>query len=497
MPTEESEIDPSPTTIAWSWVVEELADCKEIDSSILAAIVRSNRGIITDSFYGDSARRRLALKFLEELLDSFEEVHSSNRVQKPGSDPTVHGTMGFDQKLDPLDIFGGSPSRSNLNTLRQAVQRRRAALPKPSLDLLKHKIIEECLTRKPTNPAEQDIGNAREVVSKRIKLNPHSTRKLRSDSSILKSASTDERDDQVVKETIQIDKAGKPNEGSGRIVAYSSSDNEGGEDATETFLCNDSRQAERRLCRKCYEGGDLLSCSEINCAIAIHRSCLESSSDIDNPEGFKCPFCLYQRALSDYSEAKKRLSLARKAISAFKDWGGIEKSGQPSNSTNLNQQVEIQSKDHHLDADPSKTLERDDEHPILLNHDHEKELENVSGNAVSLKLEVCEAEGKFDRAFEQKDSSTRKYRRRAARGPKRYSNPIIPCARRNRLPWTEDEESILKEAMEKLQQKRGGLGQAEISWISILDYGKHVFHRTRQPADLKDKWRNLRSKSSS
>lgn len=30
-----------------------------------------------------------------------------------------------------------------------------------------------------------------------------------------------------------------------------------------------------------------------------------------------------------------------------------------------------------------------------------------------------------------------------------------------------------------------------IPWRKILEYGRHVFHETRSPMDLKDKWRNM------
>jgi hypothetical protein len=33
---------------------------------------------------------------------------------------------------------------------------------------------------------------------------------------------------------------------------------------------------------------------------------------------------------------------------------------------------------------------------------------------------------------------------------------------------------------------------APIPWIQILEYGHHVFHKTRLPSDLRVKWRNLK-----
>lgn len=37
-------------------------------------------------------------------------------------------------------------------------------------------------------------------------------------------------------------------------------------------------------------------------------------------------------------------------------------------------------------------------------------------------------------------------------------------------------------------------GDGTLPWTKILEFGRHVFHRTRQPGDLKDKWRNMQIK---
>jgi hypothetical protein len=36
-----------------------------------------------------------------------------------------------------------------------------------------------------------------------------------------------------------------------------------------------------------------------------------------------------------------------------------------------------------------------------------------------------------------------------------------------------------------------------LPWRRILDFGCHVFHATRTPIDLKDKWKNMMAKDSS
>ncbi|GJN10058.1 hypothetical protein PR202_ga28117 [Eleusine coracana subsp. coracana] len=76
---------------------------------------------------------------------------------------------------------------------------------------------------------------------------------------------------------------------------------------------------------------------------------------------------------------------------------------------------------------------------------------------------------------------------------KRYSNPVAPTGRRSKLSWTEEEETTLKEAMDKFAPRDDG----PIPWVQILEYGRDVFHRTRLPSDLRVKWRNIMKKAGS
>ncbi|XP_077245698.1 uncharacterized protein LOC143885418 isoform X2 [Tasmannia lanceolata] len=70
------------------------------------------------------------------------------------------------------------------------------------------------------------------------------------------------------------------------------------------------------------------------------------------------------------------------------------------------------------------------------------------------------------------------------RPTRRYS--ILPSMRRNKLLWTVEEEETLEEAVQKFSKS----GETT-PWVKILEFGHNVFHRTRTPADLKDKWRNI------
>lgn len=51
--------------------------------------------------------------------------------------------------------------------------------------------------------------------------------------------------------------------------------------------------------------------------------------------------------------------------------------------------------------------------------------------------------------------------------------------------------------MQTAVQKFANDGERTLPWTKILDFGRHIFHKTRQPGDLKDKWRNIRNKEAS
>lgn len=119
-----------------------------------------------------------------------------------------------------------------------------------------------------------------------------------------------------------------------------SSDNDGHHDETIdlaakkhkflSFYCTfghdisaSSRLTENNLCMKCNEVGELLVCKTTTCPIMVHKSCLSTYAQIDAEGNFFCPFCAYFQAISEYLEAKKKASLARKELAIFicKDLG--------------------------------------------------------------------------------------------------------------------------------------------------------------------------------
>ncbi|XP_057465232.1 uncharacterized protein LOC130754960 isoform X1 [Actinidia eriantha] len=78
------------------------------------------------------------------------------------------------------------------------------------------------------------------------------------------------------------------------------------------------------------------------------------------------------------------------------------------------------------------------------------------------------------------------------RSNQRLKSPTFPHAKRKKLPWTAEEEEMLKEGVQKFST----IVNKNLPWRKILEFGRHVFDGTRTPVDLKDKWRNILLKDS-
>ncbi|KAI3675093.1 hypothetical protein L1987_84677 [Smallanthus sonchifolius] len=64
---------------------------------------------------------------------------------------------------------------------------------------------------------------------------------------------------------------------------------------------------------------------------------------------------------------------------------------------------------------------------------------------------------------------------------------MINRNKRCRVLWSEQEEEMLKEGVQKYSK----LTKKNLSWKKILEFGRHVFDSSRTPSELKDKWRNI------
>ncbi|KAE8075475.1 hypothetical protein FH972_014190 [Carpinus fangiana] len=92
-----------------------------------------------------------------------------------------------------------------------------------------------------------------------------------------------------------------------------------------------------------------------------------------------------------------------------------------------------------------------------------------------------------------KKISASKKAKQPRESPKQFTKTTLPNARRKRLFWTLEEEDMLKEGVHRFSAS----AKKNLPWRRILDFGRHVFHATRTPIDLKDKWKNMMAKDSS
>ncbi|GMI77370.1 hypothetical protein HRI_001406300 [Hibiscus trionum] len=58
---------------------------------------------------------------------------------------------------------------------------------------------------------------------------------------------------------------------------------------------------------------------------------------------------------------------------------------------------------------------------------------------------------------------------------------------RKKVPWTNEEEEILKKGVEEFSCSYDGT----IPWKRILEFGSQVFPKDKTPTDLKNKWRAM------
>ncbi|XP_061357939.1 uncharacterized protein LOC133302210 isoform X3 [Gastrolobium bilobum] len=82
-----------------------------------------------------------------------------------------------------------------------------------------------------------------------------------------------------------------------------------------------------------------------------------------------------------------------------------------------------------------------------------------------------------------------RYSMRFRKHETQYKPQASPLLRRKKIPWTAEEEELIREGVQKF-----GSSDQTIPWKKILAFGSHVFEKDdkrRTPVDLKDKWKNM------
>ncbi|KAL0717989.1 hypothetical protein Bca4012_067311 [Brassica carinata] len=108
--------------------------------------------------------------------------------------------------------------------------------------------------------------------------------------------------------------------------------------------------------------------------------------------------------------------------------------------------------------------------------------EDAAEQTTSLALVVTSPSGKMKNQQRELRTTTKMDNSKTVR-----NFPIFNKDQKRRLLWTPEEEYMLKVGVEKFSAE----AKKNIPWRKILEMGQKVFHNTRTPADLKDKWRNM------
>ncbi|KAH9569035.1 hypothetical protein CY35_03G111300 [Sphagnum magellanicum] len=216
-------------------------------------------------------------------------------------------------------------------------------------------------------------------------------------------------------------------------------------------------------CHKCKEGGKLFYCD--GCPIAMHGSCLELLG-LPLPElqdDWFCPFCTEKTAKDLVSLAEQVAAEAKGKLQLF-----IRESSKK-----------------HCQSEGSKLQRLKLDNPGI----------DIVRPQLSLEEQRAASQGAL-KASNQITNTTNNGRKRQSVAMDEnfdYKEDIssgrhrIRGVRRKTLPWTTEEEDVLKEGVKRFSVG----GNSGFQWKSILEFGNGKFDPTRTTVDLKDKWRNL------
>ncbi|KAF7804094.1 uncharacterized protein G2W53_043205 [Senna tora] len=292
---------------------------------------------------------------------------------------------------------------------------------------------------------------------------------------------------------------------------------------------------EGNLCMKCKKSGTLLICKTTTCQLMVHESCLGAPVRLDAEGNFFCPFCAYSNATSKYLEAKKKAFLAKEDLCTFLGKTIEHRAGELCGVRREENNLSVKPKcDHvHVKENGNDWLPgtRREDNP----EDHIKHVNEINNppfersqqqaeppTSCDNLLPSCREEGIEKNRIEAKFPSVNQNntgKKIQLHVPEQHKtnqmegsdfthddeedniseddpgkpinsskSPPIPQfgLRRRKIPWTAEEEEILREGVHKF-----GVGNKKMPWKQILEFGSNVFLKERTTGDLKDKWKNI------
>ncbi|KAJ0733441.1 putative transcription factor MYB-HB-like family [Helianthus annuus] len=289
---------------------------------------------------------------------------------------------------------------------------------------------------------------------------------------------------------------------------------------------------ENRQCVLCDKGdGNLLVCTDDGCPISVHKNCMGCEAHFDDAGNFHCPYCVYKQYTQEASQLRSKVMLTKKALSTFFEADVRDDKHQEPVVEMANKEDEISSKDKLVDDTNVVDLENRDEVPDTSAPENTNEVVNRSegvhevndvnkcrmmvvyipnSDHVSQRMKVDRQTKNGECAFKVVDQAKKSksadiwltieeqytckkrktsvtFNMNGRNEEPVMSNIMFDRTKRGRVLWSEQEEEMLKEGV----QRYSVLTKKNLPWKKILEFGRHVFDSSRTPSDLKDKWRKI------
>ncbi|KAK8468370.1 hypothetical protein PHAVU_006G012311 [Phaseolus vulgaris] len=261
------------------------------------------------------------------------------------------------------------------------------------------------------------------------------------------------------------------------------------------------------ICVCCDDKGEegILVCSESRCPVTVHSNCIGSEPKFDDSGNFYCPYCWYKRVVDTCQQLREKSLVAKKALSHFLDSGArpdssVARTGLVQDREECVEETQYEennNKDEEkvlLSVTVSSVSETNDEEPNVISGKKRKDKRKDPSARRKCFLQQEENEHyntrrKIAGNVGEEEVTSFQNLRRPQRFPVKGMKRTSLTAKRKRLLWTAEEEKVLKEGVLKFS-----IENQNTPWRKILEFGCHVFDKTRTPVDLKDKWKNIISK---
>ncbi|KAK7333946.1 hypothetical protein VNO80_30727 [Phaseolus coccineus] len=270
------------------------------------------------------------------------------------------------------------------------------------------------------------------------------------------------------------------------------------------------------ICVCCDDKGEegILVCSESRCPVTVHSNCIGSEPKFDDSGNFYCPYCWYKRVMDTCQQLREKSLVAKKVLSHFLDSGAlpdsavaradsaVARAGLVQDGKECVEETQYEEKNNKdeekvsvsVSVTVSSVSEINDEEPNVISVKKRKDERKDPSSRRKCFLQQEEHEHyntrrKIAGNVGEEEVTSLQTLRRPQRSPVKGMKRISLTKKRKRLLWTAEEEKVLKEGVLKFS-----IENQNTPWRKILEFGCGVFDKTRTPADLKDKWKNIISK---